>query len=106
MAGETDYAVKPTKEWDELYWAYNFPVQMWKTDDGEHSVVNYMPRKETCCTMETRVTAKELPVFCENAAKRLRNLALLFEALGRGDIDTIYYPDETVAETIADRDNN
>lgn len=89
--------VEPTKEWDGLYWAYNCPLQMWPSDDGWR-VVNYMPRKETCCEMEEYVSEAELPQFCKNAAIRLRNLADLFDALGNREIEMIYYPDKSVEE--------
>lgn len=94
--------VTPTKEWGELYWAYNMPLQMWGDAEEGWRVVNYMPRKEMCCGLDEPVTAEELPQFCQNASARLRNLALLFEALGRGEIGYIYYPDKTVDEARAD----
>lgn len=86
-------------DWDSLYWAYNCPLQMWP-DEGEWRVVNYMPRRESADEMEAKVSEADLPAFCRNAAKTLRNLADLFEALERREIDTIYYPDETVAAAI------
>ena len=91
--------VKPTDEWGGLYWAYNCPLQMWPGDDGWR-VVNYMPRKETCDSLDDRVSREEMPQFCRNAAIRLRNLAMLFDAMADGKIDTIYYPDETLEEAI------
>jgi len=96
---------EPTEEWDSLYWAYNCPLQMWPADGG-FSVVNYMPRKEMCRPLETVVSHKELPQFCVNASKTLRNLADLFDALGRGEINGIYYPDETVEEARAKKDED
>lgn len=57
-----------------------------------------MPRKERCSFIEEEITEEELPVFCKNTAIILRNLASLFEALGEGEIKTIYYPDETIEE--------
>jgi len=93
-------------EWDALYWTYNCPLQMWPSGTESKQVwrvVNYMPRKEAADEMETKVTETDLAAFCGNASKTLRNLADLFDALGRREIDTIYYPDKTVAEAIRDR---
>lgn len=89
--------VKPTKEWDDLYWAYNCPLQMWPNEDGWR-VINYMPRKECCGELEVIVTPEEMPTFCSNAAARLRNLASLFEAMSEGKIKHIYYPDATIED--------
>lgn len=94
----TDLAgLRPTEEWDEEFWAYNCPLQMWPQKDG-FSVLNYMPRKERAEYLGELVTAAEVPAFCNNAAVTLRNLADLFEALGQGKIDAIYFPDETVPQ--------
>ena len=90
--------IKPTEEWDKSYWSYNCPLQMWKADDGGWRVLNYMPRKEMVKNIETIVTPNEMPQFCRNASARLRNLAALFDAMAKGDIDYIYYPDRNPYE--------
>ena len=89
---------------DELFWSYNCPLQMWHHDDDTWSIVNYMPRKERIVTLDERVTKKELPRFCKNASYILRNLADLFDALADGKIDAIYYPDEKVEDAILERE--
>ena len=93
-----------TEKFDELYWSYNCPLQMWQCGDGTWRVINYMPRKERIVTLDERVTREELPSFCEKAARTLRNLADLFDALGDGKINTIYYPDEKVEDAILSRE--
>ena len=90
------------ERFDDLYWSYNCPLQMWYNGDGTWSILNYMPRKERAIRLEEQVTKKELPHFCKNAAQILRNLADLFDALGEGKIDTIYYPDEKVEEAVSE----
>jgi len=76
------------EKFDEVFWSYNCPLQMWKgSDDGTWSVINYMPRKMRIADLSERVTKEELPSFCENTARILRNLAELFDALGEGKID-------------------
>ena len=94
--------VKPTDEWGSLYWAYNCPLQMWQRSKDTWRVLNYMPRKEDCDTMDEPVTREEMPQFCRNAAIRLRNLAKLFDAMAEGKIDYIYYPDKDVEKAIAE----
>lgn len=90
---------------DGIYWSYNCPLQMQHSDDNDTwSVLNYMPRKEQVVYIDERVTKEELPVFCKNAARILRNLAELFDALGEGKIDTIYYPDEKVQDAISEKE--
>lgn len=105
MSEENRLPTVPTEEWGGLFWAYNLPLQMWGTaDDGKADdswrVLNYMPRKERCQYLESSVTKEELPQFCQNTALILRNLADLFEALGRGEINHIYYPDQLLPEAI------
>lgn len=89
-----------TEQFNSLYWSYNLPLQMWTTDDGTWRMLNYMPRKESCLTLEDVIKKEELPKLCKNTANILRNLAYLFEALGRGEIDRIYYPDQSLEEAI------
>ena len=86
--------VRPTEIWNSLFWSYNLPLQMWPNEDNTFSVVDYMPRKETVVRIDKRVTPSELPQFCQNTAVLLRHLANRFDALGRGEIDSIYYHDE------------
>ena len=90
------------ERFDDLYWSYNCPLQMWPCDNSTWSIVNYMPRKERIATLDERVTKEELPSFCKKTAYILRNLAELFDALGEGKIDTIYYPDEKVEEAVSE----
>jgi len=97
--------IKETSEFDELYWSYNCPLQMQHNADNDTwSILNYMPRKERVIRIDERVTKEELPVFCKNAARILRNLAELFDALGEGKIDAIYYPDKNVQDAISEKE--
>lgn len=95
---------KIQEKWDKLFWAYNCPLQMWLKNDGTWEVLNYMPRKERVATLGERVTKKELHCFCKNASQILRNLAELFDALADGKIDTIYYPDKKVEDSITNKE--
>lgn len=93
--------IKHMENWDKLFWTYNLPVQMFG-DNGKFQPLVYMPRKESCVSLNTHVSQEELPDFCENTASVLRNLANLFESLGRGEIGHIYYPDKNIEEAKAD----
>lgn len=97
--------LQPTEEWQDIFWGYNLPLQMWQSEGGHRPLV-YMPRKEVVKSLEVVITPEELPKFCQNTAVILRNLADLFEALGEGKIKTIYYPDQTVAEAIKSREED
>lgn len=102
MSEENRLPIVPTEEWPTIFWAYNLPLQMWGNAKNGWRVLNYMPRKERCQYLESSVTKEELPQFCQNTALILRNLAELFEALGRGEIKTVYYPDELLSEAKID----
>lgn len=102
-----------TEDYDELYWAYNLPLQLWphhaNPEDEESPIVgwrilNYMPRKERCTSLEELVTKDEIKPLCKNTAKILRNLANRFEMLARGEIDYIYYPNKGLEDN-APKDN-
>ena len=94
--------VVPLADWDKIYWAYNLPLQIWKSGDGTWSIVNYIPRKECCASLDEHVSDADRPQFCRNTAAVLRNLAALFDAAAAGQLDHIYYPDKPVAEAIAE----
>lgn len=95
---------KDQEKFDAVFWSYNCPVQMFSRDDSTWGVTNYMPRKRRIAELGETVTKEELPSFCKNTTRILRNLADLFDALADGKIDTIYYPDEKVEEAIAERE--
>ena len=88
------------EQFGPLYWACNLPLQMWPTDDGKWSALNYSPRNQSVFALEQKVSLEQLPDFCDNAAKHLRNMADLFEALRDGKISRIYYHDETIEDAI------
>ena len=95
---------KDQEKFDAVFWSYNCPVQMFSRDDSTWGVTNYMPRKRRIAELGEKVTKEELPSFCENTARILRNLAELFDALADGKIDTIYYPDENIGDAISERE--
>ncbi len=82
------------ENWSELYWTYNLPLQVFSTDDGCLKVLNYMPRKESLINLDSTVCPSDRKNFCDNTALILRNMANRFEMLGRGEVDSVYYPDE------------
>ena len=98
--------VVPLADWDKIYWSCNLPLQIWKRDDGAWSIVNYMPRKECCVSLDEHISDADRPQFCRNTAAILRNLAALFDAAADGQLDHIYYPDKPVAVAIAETEEN
>jgi hypothetical protein len=88
-----------------FYFIYNLPLQAWarhEDDEDESSpvtdwrILNYMPRKERCQNLNLSEVLDDLSKeqFCETAALVFENLARLWRALGKGEIDHVYYPDE------------
>lgn len=63
-------------------------------DPSEWRVLNYMPRRETCRFLDQGIKKEDLDCFCKKTASILRNLADRFDMLARGEITTIYYPNE------------
>lgn len=98
---ENKLGLEFNERWPEIYWAYNVPLQMWDNEQGARPL-NYMPRRERCSNLEESVSREDLPAYCRNAAKVLRNLAALFDAMAEGKIKHIYYPNKTVEEAIKD----
>ena len=100
---ENPLGLEYTDEYGREYWAWNCPLQMWATYKDEEDektpvtgwrILNYMPRKEACCSMDEEITPEEMPAYCRNAAKVLRNLADRFDMVADGKVTNIYYPDE------------
>lgn len=100
---------------NSLYWAYNVPLQIMPKfemceedtdsyvldDKGNkkitgYNVVNYMPRKETCCDCELDELldgTQSREEFLEYAAQHLENLARLMRECIHNPEMHIYYAD-------------
>lgn len=87
-----------SKTFDDVFWAFNLPLQIGVEEDEKYPVLVYMPRKERC--MWLSVPKEEIIPLCKSTANILRNLAKLFDAVAEGKEITIYYPDETLEEAI------
>ena len=81
---------------------YNLPLQAYRAEDGSVQILNYMPRKNSCCELS-------LNEFCDNevqnekdilygTAVNLLNLAILFAKFAEKEIDAIYYHNEKIEE--------
>jgi len=86
----------------DWYWSYNLPLQLFRRTDGTVEILNYMPRRAAVRTLDERLPAQDAAAFCEQAAQYFDNLATLFRAFGRGDIDHVYYHDAKLEEAIRD----
>ena len=93
---------------NKRYWSYNLPLQLWPKhvdpeDDASdvvgYSILNYMPRKERCATIQldgNTLDEQTYEEFCMKAADVLENLAKLFRKAAVNPGTVIYYPDEEV----------
>jgi hypothetical protein len=103
-------ALKFTAEMDARFWRYNLPLQVQRLYDddqpnGKYAILNYMARRGRCeqYGLGSEVVRKEdIAAICHNSAAILRNLADLFDALGKGETKEIYYPTTPVEEARAD----
>ena len=89
---------------EDSYWTYNCPLQIDIDDDTGDiiHVVNYMAWRDRCVDLEEKIKAANVPAYCRNAAKVLRNLASLYELAAEGKIKTICYPSESLGDALRD----
>lgn len=99
MINDNLRAIGCEEDGSDVFLDMNLPVQAWKTDAGEIYFHYYMPRKGYEWVGE-RDTEPNPLVTARNAARLLRNLADLFDAFAKGEIDHVYYPDELVRDAI------
>lgn len=86
---------------NQIYWAYNLPLQVWPDDDGKDArILNYMPRKEGVINVRLSevIGSQSRDEFFENAALRLENLARLMRACKDDSKSVVYYPDAGMDE--------
>lgn len=104
---QKDLNLEYTKNFDEIYWSYNLPLQLWAIqensdgkdiDESEQSSIkewgclNYMPRKEAVSDLGEYIGQDEIGPVCRNTIKILQNLIEKFKELESGKINHIYYP--------------
>ena len=80
---------------------YNLPLQAYKQEDGTIDLLNYMPRKESCChlklsEMEELKDEQEVKNYFYGVSCNLLNLAILFAEFAEGKRDSVYYHDEDI----------
>jgi hypothetical protein len=90
---------------NKSYWSYNLPLQVWpeheNPEDEKSPVIatrllNYMPRKERCCSLDLNEALGEQTrqEFFETAARCFDNLARQFREAATNPEMVIYYHDE------------
>lgn len=87
----------------------NVPLAFERHIDGTSEFLNYMPRRERCHHNDEpsdRIPADEIAEVCTNAAAMLRNLAVLIEAYGRGEIDSVRYPNKSLEQAILETNSD
>lgn len=93
--------IKETKNYDKLFWEYNYPVQLWKDDNGEVSYVILLPRKERCWNSDEdgeKIPKDEVNQFIDNSIEKFKTAIELFEKFKKGEIDHVYYWDKPKTE--------
>ena len=86
--------MKKTETFSETFWAFNYPVQLWKDEEtGKVSFVGYMPRKESCFHSDDFIPEEELNDFIDNSIEKLEKGIELFKKFKAGEIDLVYYWD-------------
>ena len=104
----TDDAIlemKAMKVGDPAFWTFNLPIQIFLPTDTENdgSILLYMPRKETCCSMsfeeffanvEGGANKENIKALCDVSAAILRNLAKNMEEVGNQVRHHVYYPND------------
>jgi len=86
---------------NQIYWAYNLPLQVWPDEDGKNArILNYMPRKESVINVSLSevIGSQSRNEFFEDAALRLENLARLMRACKDDSKAVVYYPDEGMSK--------
>jgi len=81
---------------NELYWAYNLPLQVWPTDDSKETcqILNYMPRKHAAKMVDLDLGEQTHEEFFNTAADKLEHLAKLMRAAAKDPDLTAYYHDQ------------
>ena len=92
-----EFEIKPTESFDDNFWTYNYPVQLWRDEETKDvSYVIYQPRKERCWNSNDdneTIPKEELNDFIDNSIAKLKKAIDLFEKFKKGDVDCVYYFD-------------
>ena len=106
---DAELEMKAMKFGNPAFWAFNLPVQIFLPTDTENegytdgSILLYMPRKETCCSLsfeeffenvEGGASKENIKALCDVSAAILRNLAKNIEEVGNQTRPNVYYPND------------
>ena len=99
---EQAIAVRSAQNVGDSFWAYNLPLQFFRDEEtGKLTrIVNYMPRKETCCELSandlfecnSNFTEQDVKDVCDTSIAILKNLIRQIERFRDGKEDIVYYP--------------
>ena len=78
------------------FFSYNLPLQVWPSEDGGGTILTYMPRKESCITLDLDDARGEQTreAFLLESARCLDNLARLMREAAADPTLHVYYHDE------------
>ena len=101
---EQEIAVRSASKVGSAFWAYNLPLQFYRDEETNKltSIVNYMPRKGTCCELSAKDLFENVGDFseqdvrdvCDTSIAILKNLIRKIKAFRDGKEDIVYYPNE------------
>ena len=99
---EQEIAVRSASKVGSAFWSYNLPLQFYRDEETKKlsRIVNYMPRKETCCELSARdlfenvgkFTEQDVRDVCDTSIAILKNLIRQIERFRDGKEDIVYYP--------------
>lgn len=99
---EQEIANRSADKVGDAFWSYNLPLQFFRDEETKRlkSIVNYMPRKGTCCELsaedlfetEGNYTEQDVRDVCDTSIAILKNLIRQIERFRDGKEDIVYYP--------------
>lgn len=95
---------KKAAKFGHIFWAFNLPIQVWRSDKNESgNILLYMPRKERCemisfdeffADIEGGDSEENIKDLCDVSDAILKNLAKQIEEVGNNQRKFAYYPNE------------
>lgn len=94
---------KKAAKFGHIFWTYNLPIQIWRSDSGNGNILLYMPRKESCqmisfddffADIEGGASDENIKALCDVSAAIMKNFAKHIEEVGNNKRKFAYYPND------------
>ena len=99
---EQEIAVRSAQKVGDSFWAFNLPLQFFRDEKTKKltGIINYMPRKGTCCELSAEdlfenagsFSEQDVRDVCDTSIAILKNLIRQIERFRDGKEDMVYYP--------------